>query len=80
TPVGRPTKGEKSTEVKYASILVVSNTETLLEPEILEEVCKMDGPVQVLIVTQGNRTQIPYSKPSWSVRLPGQHPGRNCPR
>ncbi|OWK02941.1 hypothetical protein Celaphus_00007558, partial [Cervus elaphus hippelaphus] len=33
----------KSTEVNYASILVISNTETLLEPEILEEVCKVEG-------------------------------------
>ena len=52
----------KSTEVNYASILVVSNTETLLELEILEEICKMDDPVQVLIVTQDSGTQIPYNE------------------
>ncbi|KAG5201464.1 hypothetical protein JEQ12_004227 [Ovis aries] len=52
----------KSTEVNYASILVVSNTETLLEPEILEEISKVEGAVQALTVTQDNGTQIPYIK------------------
>ena len=46
----------------YASILVVSNTKTLLEPEIVEEISKVEGAWQALTVTQDNRTQIPYSK------------------
>ena len=33
----------ESTKVNYPSILVVSNTETLLEPEILEEISKVEG-------------------------------------
>ncbi|MXQ96644.1 hypothetical protein E5288_WYG019281 [Bos mutus] len=52
----------KCTEVNYASILVVSNTETPLEPEILEEISKVEGAWQALTVIQDNRTQIPYSK------------------
>ena len=51
----------KCTEVNYASILVVSNTETPLEPEIIE-ISKVEGAWQALTVTQDNRTQIPYSK------------------
>ena len=46
----------------YASILVVSNTKTLLEPEIVEEISKVEGVWQALTVTQDKRTQIPYSK------------------
>jgi hypothetical protein len=52
----------KSAEVPYASVLVVSNTETLLEPDILEEISKVDDAVQALTVTQDNETQIPYSE------------------
>ncbi|XP_006078796.4 patched domain-containing protein 3 [Bubalus bubalis] len=52
----------KSAEVPYASVLVVSNTETLLEPDILEEISKVDDAVQALTVTQDNGTQIPYSE------------------
>lgn len=54
-----PSPYGKSTEVNYASIPVVSNTETLLEPEILEEISKVEGAVQALTVTQDNGTQIP---------------------
>ncbi|KAB0353731.1 hypothetical protein FD755_023571, partial [Muntiacus reevesi] len=67
----------KSTEVNYASILVISKTETLLKPELLAEISKVEGAVQALTVTQDN---IPYSKPSQSDGLPGRHPGRNCLR
>uniref|UniRef100_A0A8C6DCG6 Patched domain-containing protein 3 n=1 Tax=Moschus moschiferus TaxID=68415 RepID=A0A8C6DCG6_MOSMO len=52
----------KSTEVPYASVLLVSNTETLLEPDILEEISKVDDAVQALTVTQDNGTLIPYSE------------------
>ncbi|XP_040122790.1 patched domain-containing protein 3-like [Oryx dammah] len=52
----------KSTDVPYASLLVVSSTETLLEPDILEEISKVDDAVQALTVTQDNGTQIPYSE------------------
>ena len=52
----------KSTKVNYASILGVSNTKTLLEPEILEEISKVEGVVQAMIVKQDSGTQIPYSK------------------
>ncbi|CAI9180004.1 unnamed protein product [Rangifer tarandus platyrhynchus] len=52
----------KSAEVPYASVLVVSNAETLLEPDILEEISKVDDTVQALTVTQDNGTQIPYSE------------------
>ncbi|KAB0348012.1 hypothetical protein FD754_012869 [Muntiacus muntjak] len=52
----------KSAEVPYASILVVSNAETLLEPDILEEISKVDDTVQALTVTQDNGTQIPYGE------------------
>ncbi|KAB0384784.1 hypothetical protein FD755_006701 [Muntiacus reevesi] len=45
TPLGNSAKDSlifstsgKSTEVSYASILGVSNTKTLLEPELLEEI------------------------------------------
>nr|XP_020760550.1 patched domain-containing protein 3-like [Odocoileus virginianus texanus] len=71
---------QKSTEVNYASILGVSNTKTLLELEILEEISKVEGGLQALTVTQDNGTQIHYREPSRSDRLPGQHPGRNCLR
>ncbi|KAJ1074825.1 hypothetical protein K5549_019221, partial [Capra hircus] len=66
TPIGSPAKAErrfvKSTDVPYASLLVVSDTETLLEPDILEEISKVDDAVQALTVTQDNGTQIPYSE------------------
>ena len=68
----------KSTEVNYASILVVSNTETLLEPEILEEISKVEGMVQALTVTQDNGTQIPYSKVCASNQGPCVPPSHSC--
>ena len=68
----------KSTEVNYASILVVSDTKTLLEPEILEEISKVEGMVQALTVTQDNGSQIPYSKVCTSNQgpcvSPSSHP------
>ncbi|XP_036700769.1 patched domain-containing protein 3 [Balaenoptera musculus] len=52
----------KSTEVNYASILVVSNTNSLLEQETLSEISEVDDAVQALSVTQGNGTQILYNE------------------
>uniref|UniRef100_A0A8C6BE19 SSD domain-containing protein n=1 Tax=Monodon monoceros TaxID=40151 RepID=A0A8C6BE19_MONMO len=52
----------KSTGVNYASILVVSNTNSLLEQETLSEISEVDDAVQALTVTQANGTQIPYNE------------------
>ncbi|XP_026955882.1 patched domain-containing protein 3-like [Sagmatias obliquidens] len=52
----------KSTGVNYASILVVSNTNSLLEQEILSEISEVDDAVQALTVTQANGTQILYNE------------------
>ncbi|XP_004425495.1 PREDICTED: patched domain-containing protein 3 [Ceratotherium simum simum] len=52
----------QSTEVNFASILVVSNTASLLEQEILSEVSKLDDAVQALYVTQEDGTRIHYSQ------------------
>ncbi|XP_045675967.1 patched domain-containing protein 3 [Phyllostomus hastatus] len=52
----------KSTEVNFASILVVSNTASLLEQEILSEISKLDHMVQALYGTQKNGKQILYSE------------------
>lgn len=48
----------KSTEVNFACILAVSNTASLLEQEILEEIGKLDDVVQDLCVTEENGAQI----------------------
>ncbi|XP_044768409.1 patched domain-containing protein 3, partial [Neomonachus schauinslandi] len=52
----------KSTEVNFACILAVSNTASLLEQEILEEIGKLDDVVQDLYVTEENGAQIRYSQ------------------
>ncbi|XP_054447549.1 patched domain-containing protein 3-like [Pteronotus mesoamericanus] len=52
----------KSTEVNFASILVVSNTASLLEQEILSEISELDHAVQALSGTQKNGNQMPYSQ------------------
>uniref|UniRef100_A0A7N5JE94 Patched domain-containing protein 3 n=1 Tax=Ailuropoda melanoleuca TaxID=9646 RepID=A0A7N5JE94_AILME len=52
----------KSTEVNFACILAVSNTASLLEQEILEEISRLDDVVQNLYVTEENGTQIRYSQ------------------
>ncbi|XP_027784258.2 patched domain-containing protein 3 [Marmota flaviventris] len=49
-----------SSETNFASILVVSNTETLLESEIFEEVSKLDQAVQTLSVRKENGAPIHY--------------------
>lgn len=73
----------KSTEVNYASVLVLSKTETLLRPEILEDMSKVEGAVQASPVTQGTppaagcalRTRAPVSPQPTLVRLEkGQRP------
>lgn len=50
-----------STEVNFASVLVVSHSDSLLEQEILSEVSKFDSAVQALNVTQEDGTQILYN-------------------
>lgn len=52
----------KSTEVSYASILVVSDTNSLLEQETLSEISEVDDAVQALTVTQAKGTQILYNE------------------
>lgn len=52
----------KSTEVNFASVLVVSNTASLLEQDILSEISKLDHMVQALYGTQKNGNQILYSE------------------
>ncbi|KAM8804084.1 LOW QUALITY PROTEIN: patched domain-containing protein 3-like [Rhynchonycteris naso] len=52
----------KSTEINFASILVVSNTASLLEKEIFSEVSKLDDVVQALYATVVNGTQILYNQ------------------
>uniref|UniRef100_A0A8C9BGR3 SSD domain-containing protein n=1 Tax=Phocoena sinus TaxID=42100 RepID=A0A8C9BGR3_PHOSS len=52
----------KSTGVSYASILVVSDTNSLLEQETLSEISEVDDAVQALTVTQAKGTQILYNE------------------
>ncbi|EDL34851.1 mCG12367, isoform CRA_a [Mus musculus] len=51
-----------SSETNFASILVVSLANSLLEPEIFKEVSKLDQAVQALKVVQENGTQILYQE------------------
>ncbi|XP_051015229.1 patched domain-containing protein 3 [Acomys russatus] len=51
-----------SSEANFASILVVSNTDSLLEQEVFEEVSKLDQAVQALKVVYENGTQILYTE------------------
>ncbi|KAL6057838.1 hypothetical protein STEG23_034041 [Scotinomys teguina] len=51
-----------SSEANFASILVVSFTASLLEPEILTEVSNLDRAVQALKAVQENGTQILYKE------------------
>ncbi|KAG8519364.1 Patched domain-containing protein 3 [Galemys pyrenaicus] len=51
-----------STEVNFASILVVSNTASVLEQGVLSEISKLDQAVQTLAVPQGDATQILYTQ------------------
>ncbi|XP_032706797.1 patched domain-containing protein 3-like [Lontra canadensis] len=52
----------KSTEVNFACILAVSNTTSVLEQEILEEISKLDAVIQDLYVTKENGTQTRYDQ------------------
>ncbi|XP_059260539.1 patched domain-containing protein 3 [Mustela nigripes] len=52
----------KSTEVNFACILAVSNTTSVLEQEILEEISKLDAAIQDLYVTKENGTQTRYDQ------------------
>ncbi|XP_059043596.1 patched domain-containing protein 3-like [Mustela lutreola] len=52
----------KSTEVNFACILAVSNTTSVLEQEILEEISKLDTAIQDLYVTKENGTQTRYDQ------------------
>lgn len=49
-----------SSETNFASILVVSLTDSLLDPEVFKEVNKLDQAVQALKAVQENGTQILY--------------------
>ncbi|XP_021509884.1 patched domain-containing protein 3 [Meriones unguiculatus] len=49
-----------SSEANFASILVVSLTDSLLEQEVFAEVTRLDEAVQALTVDQENGTQILY--------------------
>ncbi|XP_021045153.1 patched domain-containing protein 3 isoform X2 [Mus pahari] len=51
-----------SSETNFASILVVSLSNSLLEPEVFKEVSKLDQAVQALKVVQENGTQILYQE------------------
>ncbi|XP_047375887.1 LOW QUALITY PROTEIN: patched domain-containing protein 3 [Sciurus carolinensis] len=51
-----------SSETNFASILVVSNSRTLLDSEIFEEVSRLDQEVQTLTLTKENGDQIPYKE------------------
>nr|XP_004653462.2 patched domain-containing protein 3 [Jaculus jaculus] len=50
-----------SSESHFASILVVSRNESLLEEDIFQEVNRLDQAVQALSAVQEDGTQIPYS-------------------
>ena len=52
----------KSVDVNFASVLVVSNTASLLEQETLSEISKLDEAVRALYVTQENGTEIHYDE------------------
>nr|XP_008505419.1 PREDICTED: patched domain-containing protein 3 [Equus przewalskii] len=52
----------KSIDVNFASVLVVSNTASLLEQETLSEISKLDEAVRALYVTQENGTEIHYDE------------------
>lgn len=51
-----------SSETNFASILVVSLSDSLLEPETFKEVSRLDQAVQALKVVQENGTQILYQE------------------
>ncbi|EPQ03374.1 Patched domain-containing protein 3 [Myotis brandtii] len=51
-----------SSEVQFASILVVSNSDTMLKQEILSEVSRLDSAVQALNATQEDGTPILFSQ------------------
>uniref|UniRef100_G1Q4G9 Patched domain containing 3/pseudo n=1 Tax=Myotis lucifugus TaxID=59463 RepID=G1Q4G9_MYOLU len=51
-----------SSEVQFASILVVSNSDTVLKQEILSEVSRLDSAVQALNATQEDGTPILFSQ------------------
>lgn len=51
-----------SSEVQFASILVVSRSDTLLEREFLSEVSRLDSAVQALNATQEDGTPILFSQ------------------
>ncbi|KAM8812742.1 patched domain-containing protein 3 [Rhynchonycteris naso] len=50
----------KSTEIHFASFLVVSNTASLLEQEVFSEVSTLDEAVQALYATEANGTHTLY--------------------
>nr|XP_006208973.1 patched domain-containing protein 3 [Vicugna pacos] len=52
----------QSTEASYASILVVSNSNSLLEQDVLSEISQLDEMVQALSLTNENGTQIHYQQ------------------
>ncbi|XP_004702505.1 patched domain-containing protein 3 [Echinops telfairi] len=58
----------KSTEVHYATLLVVSHTASLLKSDAFEEIRTVDRAVQALVATTPNGTAIPYSQVCAKVR------------
>uniref|UniRef100_A0A2K6EUF9 SSD domain-containing protein n=1 Tax=Propithecus coquereli TaxID=379532 RepID=A0A2K6EUF9_PROCO len=52
----------RSTEVSFASILVVANAASLLEEDTFTEVSRLDDAVQSVSVEEVNGTQIPYTQ------------------
>ncbi|KAK2105200.1 hypothetical protein P7K49_014714 [Saguinus oedipus] len=52
----------RSTDTNCISLLVVSHSDSLLDPATFTEVSKLDGAVQDLRVTQGNGSQIQYQQ------------------
>ncbi|XP_007525980.1 patched domain-containing protein 3 [Erinaceus europaeus] len=52
----------QSKEVNFVSILVISNTDTVLDPVILSEIRGVDDAMQALVVTLDNGTQISYQE------------------
>ncbi|XP_002750214.2 patched domain-containing protein 3 [Callithrix jacchus] len=52
----------RSTDTNFISLLVVSHSDSLLDPATFTEVSKLDGAVQDLRVAQGNGSQIQYQQ------------------
>ncbi|KAL0627440.1 Patched domain-containing protein 3 [Plecturocebus cupreus] len=58
----RFSRSRRSTETNFISLLVVSHSDSLLDPATFTEVSKLDSAVQDLRVAQGDGSQIQYQQ------------------